>query len=320
MADSTTGGAGASLPAVKGARKPLTSRQAQVLELVAEGLSDKEIAARLELSLATVRSHLQRMYRERGFRNRADAAATWVADWRQPIAASAIAERVRGDAQAKEAKPFSTDRRAKALVFALPIALLLAGVLLWPQLLVVTGWHELASQASAGSGRPAAAASATSAAASNTLPTGSATARPTQTAPVPPPSIPPVPRIQVQSATAQLGLVNQDRATAQTAVPTLSPVGWSTCLASVAAEVAQALAARGYVGATQGVAQDLACGLGAAPAENAAYWSSINDAQLNSVFMNDPVDRSRILGGYHYIGAAWARGPNGMAFLVVEFS
>src|SRR5437764_10464217 len=84
MADSAANGARAQFSPTDRVRKPLTNRQAQVLELVARGLSDKEIAARLNLSLATVRSHLQRMYRERGFRNRADAAAAWVADWRQP--------------------------------------------------------------------------------------------------------------------------------------------------------------------------------------------------------------------------------------------
>jgi DNA-binding CsgD family transcriptional regulator len=57
----------------------VSQRQEQILRLVAAGLSDKEIAAHLKVSPHTVRSHLQRLYRERGFRNRAEAVAAWLA-------------------------------------------------------------------------------------------------------------------------------------------------------------------------------------------------------------------------------------------------
>lgn len=57
--------------------KRLSSRQGDVLRLVAEGHSDKQIAAELGLSLTTVKTHLCRIYRHNGFRNRAEAAAAW---------------------------------------------------------------------------------------------------------------------------------------------------------------------------------------------------------------------------------------------------
>jgi DNA-binding CsgD family transcriptional regulator len=61
----------------------VSQRQEQILRLVAAGLSDKEIAAQLNLSPHTVRSHLQRLYRERGFRNRAEAVAAWLGSARR---------------------------------------------------------------------------------------------------------------------------------------------------------------------------------------------------------------------------------------------
>lgn len=54
-------------------------RQAQILALVAAGLSDKEIARELGLSAATVKTYLNRVYRMHGFRNRAHAAAVYQA-------------------------------------------------------------------------------------------------------------------------------------------------------------------------------------------------------------------------------------------------
>ena len=55
----------------------VSPRQREIMSLVATGLSDKEIAARLQLSPHTVRTHLQRLYSQHGLRNRAEAAATW---------------------------------------------------------------------------------------------------------------------------------------------------------------------------------------------------------------------------------------------------
>jgi DNA-binding CsgD family transcriptional regulator len=55
----------------------VSPRQGEIMHLVATGLSDKEIAARLQVSPHTVRTHLQRLYAQHGLHNRAEAAATW---------------------------------------------------------------------------------------------------------------------------------------------------------------------------------------------------------------------------------------------------
>jgi DNA-binding NarL/FixJ family response regulator len=51
----------------------LTARQAEVLRLLADGLSNKEIAARLYLSQGTVERHLNTIYRKLGLGGRVDA-------------------------------------------------------------------------------------------------------------------------------------------------------------------------------------------------------------------------------------------------------
>jgi DNA-binding NarL/FixJ family response regulator len=52
----------------------LTSRQAEVLALLAAGLSNKQIAAELYLSTATVERHLATIYRNLGLGGRVEAA------------------------------------------------------------------------------------------------------------------------------------------------------------------------------------------------------------------------------------------------------
>ena len=52
----------------------LTVRQAEVLALLATGLSNKQIAAELYLSTATVERHLATVYRNLGLAGRVDAA------------------------------------------------------------------------------------------------------------------------------------------------------------------------------------------------------------------------------------------------------
>lgn len=64
-------------PAPAVAPMALSPRQREIMRLVATGLSDKEIAARLQVSPHTVRTHLQRLYAQHGLRNRAEAAANW---------------------------------------------------------------------------------------------------------------------------------------------------------------------------------------------------------------------------------------------------
>jgi pSer/pThr/pTyr-binding forkhead associated (FHA) protein len=50
----------------------LTQRERQVLGLVAQGLTDRQIAEELSISANTVRSHLDRVGEKTGFRRRAD--------------------------------------------------------------------------------------------------------------------------------------------------------------------------------------------------------------------------------------------------------
>jgi len=60
-------------PAAAAAHGPLTSRQEQVLRLVGEGLTSKEVAARLFLSVRTVEMHVLSAMTRLGARTRAEA-------------------------------------------------------------------------------------------------------------------------------------------------------------------------------------------------------------------------------------------------------
>jgi DNA-binding CsgD family transcriptional regulator len=57
----------------------LTRRQAQILDLAASGLSDKEIARRLRISHRTVRTHFEKLFKDGAFRNRSQAVGRWTA-------------------------------------------------------------------------------------------------------------------------------------------------------------------------------------------------------------------------------------------------
>lgn len=59
-------------------RLRVTPRQIDILSLVAEGRSDKEVASRLGLSVATVRTHLGRFYSANSLRNRVEAVAAFM--------------------------------------------------------------------------------------------------------------------------------------------------------------------------------------------------------------------------------------------------
>ncbi len=139
-----------------------------------------------------------------------------------------------------------------------------------------------------------------------------------QVAPAPAPALPPRPTLPPPATgSTQQALINQDRA--QNGLP---PLAWSPCLANVAIQNAQRMAAQGYISHTNGPTLDLACGLGNSAGENVGYTSAgINEAQLNTMFMNSPGHRANILNpAYHYVGTAWAVAPNGFAYIAVEFS
>jgi DNA-binding NarL/FixJ family response regulator len=53
----------------------LTERELDVLELVAQGLTNRQVAARLFISSGTVRTHLEHVYEKLGVRTRAGAVA-----------------------------------------------------------------------------------------------------------------------------------------------------------------------------------------------------------------------------------------------------
>lgn len=58
----------------------LTQTEEQIVSLVSEGLTNKEIGRRLYLSPRTVQWHLGRAFRKLGVRSRTELAARWSAD------------------------------------------------------------------------------------------------------------------------------------------------------------------------------------------------------------------------------------------------
>jgi DNA-binding NarL/FixJ family response regulator len=61
-------------PLMSGPYETLTPREQEVLELVCHGLSNKEVAQRLFLSVRTVENHLANIYGKLGVRSRTEAA------------------------------------------------------------------------------------------------------------------------------------------------------------------------------------------------------------------------------------------------------
>ena len=66
----------------------LSPRQLQILSLIAEGCTDKEVAGRLDMSARTVDSHLRRLYERHGLHSRAALVATWLLEGGVPLKAS----------------------------------------------------------------------------------------------------------------------------------------------------------------------------------------------------------------------------------------
>lgn len=63
------------------ANKPLSTRETEILALLAEGLSNKEIGLRLGLKVSTVRGHVESIFAKLGVASRTEAARTlWFPD------------------------------------------------------------------------------------------------------------------------------------------------------------------------------------------------------------------------------------------------
>jgi LuxR family maltose regulon positive regulatory protein len=70
---------GAGLPGAQpqhaGMVEPLSGREVEVLQLIAEGLANREVADRLYLSLNTIKVHTRNLYGKLGVKNRTQAVA-----------------------------------------------------------------------------------------------------------------------------------------------------------------------------------------------------------------------------------------------------
>lgn len=56
----------------------LTHRELQILDLIADGLSNKEIADKLYLSKHTIKAHLEHLFQKFDIHNRVQLAVKWV--------------------------------------------------------------------------------------------------------------------------------------------------------------------------------------------------------------------------------------------------
>jgi DNA-binding NarL/FixJ family response regulator len=60
-----------------GSRRRFSTREIEVLELASQGMTNPQIASRLELSVHAIKFHLASIYRKLGAANRTEAAVAW---------------------------------------------------------------------------------------------------------------------------------------------------------------------------------------------------------------------------------------------------
>ena len=58
-------------------RSGFSNREIEVLELASQGMTNPQIATRLELSVHAIKFHLASIYRKLGAANRTEAAVAW---------------------------------------------------------------------------------------------------------------------------------------------------------------------------------------------------------------------------------------------------
>jgi DNA-binding CsgD family transcriptional regulator/uncharacterized protein YkwD len=297
----------------------MTPRQAQIVDLVADGLSDKQIAAQLGLAQNTVRTHLQRLFRDCGLHNRAEAAARWI-------------QLRDAELQARAPSPPVVPPRPAPGRSRQP-ARLVGSLLLIAASVTVVIFALSSRTAPAASARltQTIAPVSTSVQASSRVTTDTrrsfvvsvpalALRRMLATTVLPQPSpfrvltpAAPLPSlVSTRLAFEQLNLVNGDRSAAG-----LAPLRWSDCLAELAAQAAKRLAEQGYASGSNEAGSW--CGA-ASKALNVADWSSTDDGRLNAIFLASPIQRANLLGPYARTGAAWATAASGISFLVVVFA
>ncbi|MFH0245578.1 response regulator transcription factor [Streptomyces sp. HK10] len=68
----------------------LSTRQIEILSLIAAGHRDRQIAEHLGISIRTVDSHLQRLYDRYGVRSRAGIVAKWLLEGGIPMSPSGL--------------------------------------------------------------------------------------------------------------------------------------------------------------------------------------------------------------------------------------
>ncbi len=103
--------------AVEGAPPRLTARQREIATLIAGGLSNKEIAHRLQLSVSTVKNHVHRMLSATSLPTRAALTASLVGSLTPASRAAALADEEEPQhAEAEPRRPRPRDPHRRDLV------------------------------------------------------------------------------------------------------------------------------------------------------------------------------------------------------------